>query len=202
MISFGSVWDAKLKRYWIDSSLSLSEVSRRLGVDPLTARRRAARLNLPDSRPAKNSNPLNHDTQLKGIGLTGHVEKQRVCRVIWASAMRQTPKATLQALRRKLPREYAWLLQNDTAWLKRHSPNSQKSVRSTSSVDWKKRDVEYAGAVRSAAANLMNRPGRPVQLTMTAIGKDLGAVTLLRQRLLKMPLTAQVLMRVIETRVQ
>jgi hypothetical protein len=43
---------------------------------------------------------------------------------------------------------------------------------------------------------------RPVQVTKTAIGKALGAVTLLRQKLSKMPLTAQVLVSVLETREQ
>ena len=203
MVSFGPVWEDKLKLFWKDSWLSLSEVGRRLGVDTLTVRRHAARLNLPASRPIGKSKPLKRAAQLKGTnGLTGRVEKQRACRVKWASVMRQAPKATLKALRRKLPREYAWLLQNDAAWLKRHSPNYRRSTQSTSGVDWRQRDAEYAVAVRAAAAKLMNKLGRPVQMTMTAIGKALGAVTLLRQKLSKMPLTDQVLRSVVETREQ
>lgn len=203
MVSFGPVWEDKLKLFWKDSWLSLSEVGRRLGVDTLTVRRHAARLNLPASRPIGKPKPLKRAAQLKGTnGLTGRVEKQRACRVKWASAMRQAPKATLKALRRKLPREYAWLLQNDAAWLKRHSPNYRRSTQSTSGVDWRQRDAEYAVAVRAAAAKLMNKLGRPVQVTMTAIGKTLGAVTFLRQKLSKMPLTDQVLRSVVETREQ
>jgi hypothetical protein len=52
IVSFGPVWEAKLKQLWKDSSLSLSEVGRRLRVDTLTLRRHAARLNLPPPRPA------------------------------------------------------------------------------------------------------------------------------------------------------
>jgi len=179
----------------------LSEAGQRLGVDTLTVRRHAARLNLPVSRPAGKSKSLKHAAQLKDtIGLIAHVEKQRACRVKWVFAMRQAPKTTLKALRHKLPHEYAWLLQNDATWLKWHSPNSRRSARSTSGVDWRKRDAEYAVAARAAAANLMNNLGRPVQVTKTAIGKSLGAITLLRQKLSKMPLTAQVLASVIETR--
>jgi DNA-binding Lrp family transcriptional regulator len=44
IISFGQVWETKLKRLWQDSSLSISEVAKRLGVDPLTVRRHAIRL--------------------------------------------------------------------------------------------------------------------------------------------------------------
>ena len=67
-------------------------------------------------------------------------------------------------------------------------------------MDWKKRDAEYALVVRAAATRLMNYPGRPVQVTRSAIGRAVGAITLLRQKLHKMPLTAQVLTSVIETR--
>jgi hypothetical protein len=203
IISFGPVWEAKLKRFWNDSLLSLSEIGRRLGVDTLTVRRHSARLNLPASRPAGNFKPLKRAAQLKGASsLTAHVEKQRTCRIKWALAMRQTSKTTLKALRRKLSHEYVWLLQHDAAWLKRHSPKSRRRAPSTSGVDWRKRDAEYAVAVRAAAVNLMNELGRPVQVTKTAIGKDLGAITLLRQKLSKMHLTAQVFVSVVETREQ
>lgn len=61
---------------------------------------------------------------------------------------------------------------------------------STISVDWKRRDAEYAVAVRAAASSLKDAPGRPVQVTRTAIGRAIGATTLLRQKLHKMPMTA------------
>jgi hypothetical protein len=113
--------------------------------------------------------------------------------------MREIP---LKALRHKLPREYSWLRQRDSGWLKKHSPQIQKHVRSTSSIDWKRRDTEYTIAVQDAASRLINAPGRPIQVTKTAIGKAIGAVTLLQQKLDKMPLTAQALAGVVETREQ
>lgn len=48
----------------------------------------------------------------------------------------------------------------------------------------------------------MESHGRPVQVTKTAIGRAIGAITLLQQKLHKLPLTAQVLASVIETREQ
>jgi hypothetical protein len=116
--------------------------------------------------------------------------------------MKVNRKITLKALRHKLPREYAWLLQNDAEWLEAHKPRTKRHNLSTSSVDWKRRDAEYAVAVRAAASRLKDAPGRPVQVTKTAIGRVLGAVTLLQQKLHKMPLTAQVLAGVVETREQ
>jgi Tn7-like transposition protein D len=172
-------------------------------VDPLTVRRHAARLKQPFSRSGRMSKLLNPAAQLKVNHYTTiQAEKQRACRTKWAGAMRQLPKTTLKALRHKHPREYAWLLRNDAEWLKRHSPHSQRRAQPTSGVDWKKRDAKYAVAVRTAATRLRNNPDRPVQVTRTAVGKAIGAVTLLRRKLHKMPMTAQVLAKVVETRVE
>jgi hypothetical protein len=203
IIAFGPVWEDRLKQLWKDSSLSLSEVGRRLGVDPLTVRRHATRLKLLSSRLRRKSKPLPIAARIKGTcDSTMHAEKRRACRGKWVTVMRQAPKTTLKALRLNLPREYAWLRQNDAGWLMRHSPPSRRHARPTSGVDWKKRDAEYAVVVRAAATRLRNKPGRPVQLTRNAIGRAVGATTLLRLKLNKMPLTAQVIDGVVETRVE
>jgi hypothetical protein len=203
MVSFGQICEAKLRQLWKDSTLSLGEVGRRLGVDPLTVRRHAALLKLPFSRDGRISTPLKRAAQLKGKHhLAVWEKKRRRCRSKWLSAMRSHRKMTLKALRHKLPREYTWLLQNDDEWLGKHKPLTRRRKLSTSSVDWKRRDAEYAAAVRSAASRLKDAPGRPVRVTKTAIGRALGAITLLRQKLHRMPLTAQVLAGVVEAREQ
>jgi Tn7-like transposition protein D/TniQ len=203
MISFEPVWEAKLKELWNDSSLSMSEISRRLGVDPLTARRHATRLKLSFSRSGRSSTSLNPATQLKGRHTsTAWEKKRRTYRAKWLSVMKRNRKVTLKALRQKFPRVYTWLRQNDFEWLKDHRPESQRHIQSTSSVDWKRRDAKYAVAVRVAASSIKDAPGRPVQVTKTAIGRTIGAITLLQRKLYKMPLTAQILAGVVETREQ
>jgi hypothetical protein len=203
MIAFGQVWETKLKRLWKNPSLSLSEVGRRLEVDPLTVRRHAARLNLPFSRHGRKSKPLKRETQLKGDTASHAWQKTRCTyRSEWLSMTEQNPKVTLKELRHSLPKEYAWLLQNDSEWLQSYRPRLRELIRTKSCVDWERRDFQYAAAVKTSAARLKNAPGSPVQVTKTAIGRALGAVTLLRQKLFKMPLTAQVLAGVVETREQ
>jgi hypothetical protein len=201
--SFGLVWEAKLKQLLEDSSLSLSEVGRRLGVNPLTVRRHAARLKLPFSLGGRKTKTLKPATQLKGGDATAaRHKKQRTCRSRWLSLMERNPKVTLKTLRSKLPREYAWLLQNDAKWLRVNRPPPARHHISTSGVDWKRRDAEYAVAVKAAALRLKNAAGRPVRVTKTAIGRAVGANAMLRLKLHKMPLTAQVLASVVETREQ
>ncbi len=203
MISFGRIWEAKLMELWRDASLSLSEIGRQLGVDPLTARRHAARLKLPFSGCGRKCLSLKRDAQLKGGATSAERQKKRhTYRSKWLSVMNRNPNITMKALRRKLPRDYAWLLQNDSKWLEMHKPVSQRRNLSTTSVDWKKRDTEYAVAVKATASHLMEAHGRPVQVTKTAIRRAIGAITLLQQKLHKMPLTAQVLASVVETREQ
>lgn len=203
MISFGRIWEAKLMELWRDSSLSLCEISRQLGVDPLTARRHAAQLKLPFSGFGRMSKSLKRAAQLKGsAGSVEREKKRRTYRSKWLSMMIRNPNITFKALRQKLPREYAWLLQNDSEWLEGHKPRPQKRNLSTASVDWNKRDAEYAAAVKATASHLMEAHSRPVQVTKTAIGRAIGAITLLQHKLHKMPLTVQVLASVVETREQ
>jgi hypothetical protein len=203
IISLGQIWEAKLKQLWRDSSLSISEIGRRLGADPLTVRRHAARLELSLSHSDKRLKPLARATRLKGNAVSAAREKKRRgYRSKCVSAMKLGREITLKALRRKLPREYAWLLHNDAEWLEGHKPRPKRRNPPTASVDWKRRDAEYAAAVRAAASRLKDTPARPAQVTRTAIGRALGAITLLRQKLHNMPLTAQVLKGVVETREQ
>lgn len=201
IISFGQVWEARLKHLWQDSPLSISEVAKRLGVDPLTVRRHAARLEVPLSRSDKTLKPLTCATQLKGNALSADREKKRLrCRSTWLYAMKQGRELSLKVLRGRFPREYSWLRQNDSEWLEEHKPHSQRRTSSTTGIDWKKRDAEYAVAVKAAAARLKNVSGRPIHVTKTAIGRTIGAVTLLRQKIHKMPLTNKVLADSVETR--
>lgn len=203
MISFGPLWEAKLKELWKDSSLSLSEVGRRLGADSLTVRRHATRLKLSFSRSGRRSKPLNRAAQLKGKHTaTGWEKKRRTYRARWLSVMKLTRNTKLKTLRQKLPRVYTWLRQNDFKWLKDHRPQCQRQVKSTSSVDWERRDAKYAVAVRAAASSIKDTPGRPVRVTKTAIGRAIGIVSLLQQKLHKMPLAAGVIASVVETRVE
>jgi len=50
------------------------------------------------------------------------------------------------------------------------------------------------------SSSLKSASHRPIQITKTSIGRAIGAATLLQQKLDKMPLTAQVLASVVETR--
>jgi hypothetical protein len=201
MKSFGAVWGNELKKLWKEPTLSVSEIARRLEVDPLTVRRYAVRLRLSFSRSRGELTELSPQLQLKPPNTRAAFRtKRRENRMKWSLAIKQNTKITMKRLRQKLPRVYAWLVKNDTLWLKSHKPSSQKRVKAPSGVDWKRRDAVLAVKVRSAASILKNATGRPVHVTKTAIGRKLGIIPLLQQKIERMPLTAQVLASVVESR--
>jgi hypothetical protein len=114
--------------------------------------------------------------------------------------MGRTPGAGLKELRRLFPRLYASLREHDSEWLEDNRPPVRKSGPKTSSVDWGKRDAELETKVRDSASNILLSLGAPRRVTKTAIASELGLVTLLQQKLSKLPRTAKMLSSVIESR--
>lgn len=201
MKSFGRVWEDTLRHLWTDPALSVSGIAARLEVDPLTVRRHAERLQLSASRPRRVPS-LSPALRLKNVSPVAERErKRRKHRALWLDAMKKRPQPGMKSLRRSLPRSYAWLVQNDAAWLKAHRPQPSKRARPATFVDWGRRDSKLAPAVRESAGRLKATPGRPIRVTKTAVGRDLGRVTLLQQQIHKLPLTAAALREVVESRI-
>lgn len=201
--SFGPVWEQSLERLWAVPALGISGIARNLDVDPLTVRRHAVRLGLSFQRASRIAiKPLDSSLKLKaGDARKAHCQKIREKRRAWLSTMERNPKLSMKSLRGELPRVYAWLLKYDGDWLKAHRPARPKQGRANASVDWGRRDAKLALAVRSKAAELLNTPGKPVFLSKTAICNSLGIKTLLRQKIGKLPRTAEALAAAAESRV-
>jgi hypothetical protein len=123
-------------------------------------------------------------------------------RALWLSAMKDNPTAGRGKLARMLPRVYLWLWSYDREWLNSHKPSCQRRGGAPAGprLDWKERDTQLAEQVRQSAQRLLNLPGRPVRLTKSAIGRDIGRVELVQKsKLIKLPLTAQALSEVTES---
>ena len=113
--------------------------------------------------------------------------------------MKRERKSTMKTLRKRLPKVYAWLVQNDLEWMIKNRPKRSKDKRANISVDWKKRDSHYAGLVKQSTARIRNAPGRPARITMTAIGRDLGCVSLFQKYRHKLPISQKTLASSVET---
>ncbi len=117
----------------------------------------------------------------------------------WLSLKKENLSSGGKLLRSQLPHIYAWLYRNDREWLKANMSPRQKVV-SPSRVDWEGRDLKIAEAARLAAERLQKTPGRPMQITVAAIARDIGQIANIQKHLAKLPLTAKVLAAVVETR--
>lgn len=204
MKSFGTVWEDELKRLWRDRVISTSGIARRLEVDPLTVKRYAVRLGLASSERRLGIKQLASELLLKPrkTNTTGDGQRLQKCRDEWLVALKRFGSQGLKKMRAEMPRLYAYLRNHDREWLSSHLPPAGKKRRSSNSVDWVKRDAQLAEAVMRAAEQIKIKGARrrPILISKSAIARALGKTTLLRQKILKLPLTAAALKEVVETR--
>jgi hypothetical protein len=198
--TFGPVWDRALLQWWQDPAVSLRELSRRLGVDPRTVYRQAARLDLPAKRPGSLSKPVPPPPIRAAIPNESWEGRRQRYRSAWLEALATYQKEGRTALRHRLPHVYTWLRRRDCQWLEMHLPPRQTSRPVAARVIWAERDAQLAEDVTISGQRLRQQPGRPVLITRTAIGRDIGHLALLHKHLDKLPQTAKALSAQVEAR--
>jgi len=203
---YGSVWEAALTQFWLDESLSVPEIARRLGVSFDTVKRHAAKLNLPLTRPGSQFKPLSEAQKLQPNPIEMASSTLEIYRQEWMEVRTNYPETSRKMLRFKFNRLYVWLEQYDAEWFEAHLPprfcrvgiSPIQSVR----VDWLSRDLQLAAQVRESANRLLHTTGHPIRITRTTIGKDIGQRTLIQKEIHKLPLTASALVEVVETHLE
>jgi Tn7-like transposition protein D/TniQ len=199
--TFGRLWEARLSHLWEDETVSLREIARQLGVDPLTIKRHASRLDLPFPRPISRTCRLNEAQKLRP--LLRRIPEQSMSeeyRTMWINALQEYQGMGMKFIRGKYAKLYKWLYRHDTAWLKAHLPSRLRAHRQVSLVDWQQRDQQLAQLVEISAQRLRHQVGKPTHITLAAIGRDIGQLAVLQQHLLKLPAVAQLLGSLVETR--
>ena len=212
--AYGAAWESSLKRWWEDTSLSIHRMAPLLGVAHTTVKYHAIRLGLKFPRvgpgpKVTRMNPVileavHRDQERQSSGTIAKLRKTK--RKAWLEAVKQSPEANRTRLQREVaPQVYSWLRTHDSDWLREHMPPPFKRTKSAREiVDWKGRDITLENEVREAADRLKRAQGKPVQITVTAIARELDRNELLlkRKHLAKLPLTRQTLGEVAETRPQ
>jgi Tn7-like transposition protein D/TniQ len=198
--AFGAQWETKLKTLWKDETASLQAIADQLGVAPRTVKLQAMKRGLPFPRPGGTYPDLKELKRPRRSRVqTSDPTVLETNRAAWLALMQAHPEAGVTILRNREAALHSWLERNDKTWLSAHLPCPQKPKQPASRVDWEARDLQLAEKVRGTALHLKNLPGRPVFLTVTAIGREIGHLTLLRQHLEKLPRTAEVLREFVET---
>src|SRR5205807_1249843 len=114
-------------------------------------------------------------------------------RTMWINALQEYQGMGVKFIRGKCPKLYEWLYRHDTTWLKAHLPTRLRVQHQVSPVDWQQRDQQLAQLVEISAHRLRHQAGKPMQITLAAIGRDIGQLALLQQHLPKLPAVAQLL---------
>jgi hypothetical protein len=200
--AFGSAWEEKLKRLWTDSTVSLRGMARQLGVDPTTVKLHAAALELPFPRQSKRQTNRSNRVLVASSKIQETVSGNTLenYRAEWLAAGRENPDLGRTALKSQFQRVYTWLRRNDREWLDTNMPPKKQVASPFLWVNWENRDTELAEAANLAATNLYNQAGRPSQVTVAAIARELGQLALIQKHADKLPQTSKVLSELAETR--
>lgn len=212
--AYGAVWEAALGKWWEDTSLSMRQIAGRLGVGHNVVKYHAIRLGLkfPRVGPGPKVTMLDpaiqeavlREQERRTRGVDPELRKTK--REAWLEAMKQNPEANRTRLQREIAAlVYSWLLTHDNDWLKENMPPPFRRTKSAREiVDWDSRDIALEKEVREAAEKLKRAEGKPVQITVMSIGRELDKKELLQREkhLAKLPLTRQALDKVTETRSQ
>jgi hypothetical protein len=179
---YGPVWDEALLRLWPDPSVSLRELSRRLGVDSITVKRQTLRLGLPAERPGHRNGAEVRPSTIPRLVSMRDVDE---CKDLWLKLRNEHPAATRTTLRKALPPVHAVLRRHASDWLEQNSPKPVSPRSDCLRADWKARDIKLIQQVRTAAERLQSRTPL-VRLTSTAILREAGCIWAMSSR--KFPL--------------
>ncbi len=202
MESFGSIWEEALRQKWADETLSLRQIARHLGVDPMTIKRQADCLGLsfPRSAARLTSKLRPHQTYSKQSKVPSRKLPADYYDA-WLALREQNSHDGRMALRKRAPRVHAWLYRNDPEWLEANSPSPQRrESKRLDRIDWKSRDAELAAKVEFVVHRLKRAPGKPVRVTETVITRELGQSARIQKYGHKLPKTVGVIADLAETR--
>jgi hypothetical protein len=184
-----------LKRLWMDSTLSLRSISRQLGLDPLTVKRKALKggLRFPRVGPRITNAPIPSEIPTRRRRTVETLRRR------WAHALE---RGSHRPLRRRLSRTYNWLFKHDRDWLRDHRPSGRnvKVHQEQRRARWKARDVYIESLVPAVGHQLRKR--RHLRVSRTGIARALGIETMLRKHPTHLPLTAAAIARHEETRIE
>ena len=193
VITYGQVWEDKLRELLEVKKLGLRATARELRVDTNTVKRYVALLNLTPTW-------TNNQPQIKPKKalLIDKKDIKQQKRDKWLNLQQENPELSKTELRKLAPDIYAWLYHHDREWLNKNSPKLKQPKSSINKVDWNTRDGEILAQAQNAVSKMLEK-NKPVRITVGRIGATLGLKTLLDKHLDKLLQTKAYLDSVTET---
>lgn len=101
-------------------------------------------------------------------------EKLEEYRKRWVKQKSEHPDYCQNDIRKEIPSVYTWLNRHDSDWLKKNSPMLSKHGGNKTFDDWIQIDEELSLKVKVIVDKLLNKKGKPTQITFSYIEKELG----------------------------
>ena len=192
--SYGPMWDNRLRDLGSDSSTSLNEKGRLLGVDSVTVLSQAERLGL--SFPPAGSTTAKHPAKPRQRDPRNKYRRQ------WIAAIESLPSASLTQLKKVTPVARRWLAENDKEWFDDHKPSPKCTT--PHKLDWTKLDKDLAAKICAAGEARKQNPGYTERITKSRLCKDirLSANFLSKDNLEKLHMVDQTLKDYVESQEQ
>jgi hypothetical protein len=184
IVDFGRVWEERLLNLASEGK-SFRKIARQLEVDANTVIRHLALL--------RNSIP-------RGLHGKNEFSERDMRRARWLEVFASRPGIGVKALRREAPADYAWLYRHDREWLLAHPVRRKMEITSAPHCHWAHRDEVLSIRVAEAVETIKQRVHPSVRISVSAIGKELGALAYIQRNLDKLPLTKAKVEAELETR--
>jgi hypothetical protein len=199
VISYGRVWEKTFKEQWHSRTTTLKAMAKTFGVIEVTLQRHAIRLGLSLKRESPGSRPTKWVIKRHGKSRHTLVAARAKYRAKWLSVRKNHPRAGRRRLQTLAYYTWWWLSKNDREWLESNSPRSRTPPPPPSRPDWKKVDREVSAEVESAVLQMMKAGGKPARISKAAVIAVVGRRGWLEGGLSKLPRTAKILEKYLET---
>jgi hypothetical protein len=171
VVEYGNVWRNELKRL-ISLKNTLTDIARKLKVDPQTIKRQAVLLNIEFSwkgqqlEDAKKSFKFNDNRK---VDITKTIVNEKRC--LWNQLVANNLNLGIKGLMELNPSLYFWLYNHDQDWLKENSPSKIDKQIYSGSTNWEQRDKLICLEVRKIIDNWENDQNQPRKITKTTIAR-------------------------------
>lgn len=155
VITYGQVWENKLRELIEVKKLGLRATARELRVDPNTINRYVALLDLTPSW-TKNK-PQIKSKEVISID-PENIKQQK--RDIWIRLQQDNSELSKTEIGKLALDVYVWLDRNDRTWLNNNSPKLKKPKASVNRVDWNARDKEILEQAKSIVEKLLKEKNK------------------------------------------
>lgn len=180
---YGEIWLTMLQQL-LKQSYCMREIACRLNCDTATVIRYAKILN---------------NGYVRKNNATASGETGEFYRTAWLQAQQDNSVITKTQLRKSLPRIYAWLYRHDKEWLLNNSPIPPSCNSRVDRVDWLQRDVDLLPQIKLFVKQTLCSLERPIRITISFIGRNLGVLAWLQKHLEKLPACREYLDSVVES---